>query len=148
MGGLVASQPVERQDQGLDPGRSQWKERLESLLGEGRKAGADLVEVFLERTDHLGVLAEQSSITSVSPAFAMGAGIRVFSGARDGFVSTNDLSDQGLLLALDQALAMLGLGRQMAASANPFEGLDRLRDFAEGKQHWLAQAPEAAEGLE
>lgn len=144
MGGLVASQPVERQDQGLDPGRSQWKERLESLLGEGRKAGADLVEVFLERTDHLGVLAEQSSITSVSPAFAMGAGIRVFSGARDGFVSTNDLSDQGLLLALDQALAMLGLGRQMAASPNPFEGLDCLRDFAAGKQHWLAHSPDLA----
>ena len=75
--------------------------RLEALLASGRAAGADLVEIFLERTDHLGVLAEQDTITSVSPAFGMGAGIRVFLGDRDGFVSTNDLSDRGLLQALE-----------------------------------------------
>ena len=34
-----------------------WSERLESLLACGRSAGADLVEVFLERTNHIGVLA-------------------------------------------------------------------------------------------
>jgi len=32
---------------------------LEPLLAGGRSAGADLVEVFLERSDHLGLLAEQ-----------------------------------------------------------------------------------------
>jgi TldD protein len=63
-----------------------WRSRLEPLLAAGRAAGADLVEVFLERTDHLGVLAEQEAITSVSPAFGMGAGLRVFLGERDGFV--------------------------------------------------------------
>ena len=86
-----------------------WASRLESLLSAGRAAGADLVEVFLERTDHLGLLAEQDGITSVSPAFGMGAGLRVFRGLRDGFVSTNDLSERGLLEALDHALGMLGL---------------------------------------
>ncbi|MFM2157747.1 MAG: hypothetical protein RLZZ124_221, partial [Cyanobacteriota bacterium] len=69
---------------------SHWSPRLESLLAAGRSAGADLVEIFLERTDHLGLLAEQERITSVTPAFGMGAGIRVFLGHRDGFVSTND----------------------------------------------------------
>ena len=88
-----------------------WRPRLDSLLAAGRGAGADLVEIFLERTDHIGVLAEQDTITSVSPAFGMGAGIRVFRGERDGFVSTNDLSDRGLLQALEQALGMLGLTR-------------------------------------
>ncbi|MFM8258849.1 MAG: hypothetical protein ACKN83_03350, partial [Vulcanococcus sp.] len=44
-----------------------WAPRLETLLGLGTAAGADLVEVFLERTDHLGVLAEQDTITSVTP---------------------------------------------------------------------------------
>ena len=92
----------------LDPCCSPWEQRLNTLLSVGLAAGADLVEVFLERTDHLGVLAEQDKITSVSPAFGMGAGIRVFRGARDGFVSTNDLSRDGLTRALDQALAMLG----------------------------------------
>jgi glyoxylase-like metal-dependent hydrolase (beta-lactamase superfamily II) len=57
---------------------SHWSPALEDLLASGRAAGAELVEVFLERTDHLGVLAEQDTITSVTPAFGMGAGIRVF----------------------------------------------------------------------
>ena len=85
---------------------------MESLLHRGSAAGADLVEVFLERTDHIGLLAEQDRITSVNPSFARGAGLRVFREGRDGFVSTNDLSDSGLLRALDQALAMLGLETQ------------------------------------
>ncbi|QNI73434.1 modulator of DNA gyrase [Synechococcus sp. NOUM97013] len=91
----------------LNPGHSPWRQRLDTLLNFGARSGADLVEIFLERTDHLGVLAEQDKITSVSPAFGMGAGIRVFRGGQDGFVSTNDLSDQGLHQALEQALAML-----------------------------------------
>ena len=93
--------------------------RLEGLLASGRAAGADLVEIFLERTDHLGVLAEQDTITSVSPAFGMGAGIRVFLGDRDGFVSTNDLSDRGLMQALEQALGMLGLSHS-SSNTSPF----------------------------
>ena len=55
----------------LDPGHHPWRQRLDALLNLGIRAGADLVEVFLERTDHLGVLAEQSKITSVSPSFGM-----------------------------------------------------------------------------
>ena len=86
-----------------------WSSTLQALLHRGRGAGADLVEVFLEHTDHLGLLAEQERITSVNPTFARGAGIRVFLDGRDGFVSTNDLSVDGLTRALDQALAMLDL---------------------------------------
>ena len=41
---------------------NQWKGLLESLLHRGSSAGADLVEVFLERTDHIGLLAEQDQI--------------------------------------------------------------------------------------
>jgi TldD protein len=117
-----------------------WRSRLEPLLAAGRAAGADLVEVFLERTDHLGVLAEQEAITSVSPAFGMGAGLRVFLGDRDGFVSTNDLSTAGLMEALDQALGMLGLLRPAQGSGG-FEGLPALRDHGQGKDQWLALCP-------
>ena len=102
------------------------------------------MEVFLERTDHIGVLAEQDTITSVSPAFGMGAGIRVFRGDRDGFVSTNDLSDAGLQRALEQALGMLGLQRN-ANALSGFEGLANLRDFAATKADWLARCPELQE---
>lgn len=127
---------------GLDPQRSPIQAQLEHLLSEGRRAGADLVEVFLERTDHIGVLAEQDRITSVSPSFSMGAGIRVFKGCRDGFVSTDDLGELGLLKALDQALAMLGLERSALASAVPFEGLQSLRDFGAVKHDWLQRSPD------
>ncbi len=125
-----------------------WRPRLEALLASGTAAGADLVEVFLERTDHLGVLAEQDRITSVSPAFGMGAGIRVFRGERDGFVSTNDLSDAGLRRALEQALGMLGLqttSAPSAALAAGFDGLAALRDFAAAKEDWLRRCPELRE---
>ena len=117
-----------------------WRPRLETLLADGRAAGADLVEVFLERTDHLGLLAEQERITSVTPAFGMGAGIRVFLGHRDGFVSTNDLSEAGLQRALEQALGMLGLQRNSQA-ASLFDGLTPLRDFAATKADWLQRCP-------
>ena len=79
---------------------------LENLIGIGMASGADFVEIFLENIDYFGVLAEQDSITSVSPSFGKGAGIRVFLGKKDGFVSTNDLSKPGLLFALSQALGM------------------------------------------
>ncbi|QPN59644.1 TldD/PmbA family protein [Synechococcus sp. CBW1002] len=121
-----------------------WSGRLEPLLSAGRGAGADLVEVFLERTDHLGVLAEQDTITNVSPALGMGAGIRVFLGERDGFVSTNDLSAAGLMAALDQALGMLALVRSVP-DRSPFEGLPGLRDFGAAKLDWLDRCPDLRE---
>jgi TldD protein len=103
--------------------------------------------VFLERTDHLGVLAEQDTITSVTPAFGMGAGIRVFRDQRDGFVSTNDLSDAGLRRALEQALGMLGL-QLGALERSPFEGLPALNDFASSKDDWLRRSPELQEATQ
>ena len=121
-----------------------WTSALEDLLACGRGAGADLVEVFLERTDHLGVLAEQDAITSVTPAFGMGAGIRVFRGQRDGFVSTNDLSPAGLRRALEQALGMLGLEASIHGRSG-FEGLPALRDFAAAKSDWLQRCPQLQE---
>jgi len=123
---------------------SRWTPALEDLLACGRSAGADLVEIFLERTDHLGVLAEQDKITSVTPAFGMGAGIRVFRGHRDGFVSTNDLSPSGLRRALEQALGMLGLEASLHSSSG-FEGLPNLRDFATSKLDWLQRCPQLTE---
>jgi len=146
--GLVVTHPAQLQSVGLDPSRSLIQTQLEHLLGEGRRAGADLIEVFLERTDHIGVLAEQDRITSVSPSFAMGAGLRVFRGTRDGFVSTNDLSEAGLLQALDQALAMLGLDRGQSAVTHHFEGLKPLRNFAANKDGWLQQAPDLTASTE
>lgn len=130
-----------------DPLDQRWKHRLESLLNRGCSAGADLVEVFLERTDHLGVLAEQDIITSVSPSFGRGAGLRVFLGERDGFVSTNDLSESGLEQALKQALGMLGL-QVNPSSGRVFDGLKDLNDFTAQKRSWLKDCPSLKEAGE
>jgi len=35
-----------------------WRSILEPVLAGGCAAGADLVEIFFERTDYIGVLAE------------------------------------------------------------------------------------------
>ncbi len=141
---MVAPSPLHPSPPSLERFDLSWQSRLEELLGLGRTAGADLVEVFLERTDHLGLLAEQEAITSVSPAFGMGAGIRVFRGERDGFVSTNDLSAAGLRQALEQALGMLGL-QLLANGRSGFEGLPHLRDHGAAKGDWLNASPRLAE---
>ena len=125
-----------------------WRGRLEALLGAGSHAGADLVEVFLERTDHLGVLTEQDALTSVSPAFGIGAGIRVFRDGRDGFVSTNDLSERGLHNALEQALGMLGLALGGTAGEPRFAGLGPWRDYGASKGDWLQRTPTLSEASE
>ena len=109
------------------------KPQIEDLLSLGKSAGADIVEIFLEKSDNISLLAEQDDISNVSPSFGIGAGIRVFLGKQDGFVSTNDLSKAGLLFALNQALAMLGLaiGSQ---NKKKFEGLSDLKDYGKKKE--------------
>ncbi len=118
---------------------SQWQSKLENLLALGKAAGADFIEIFLENIDHLSILAEQDSITSVSPSFGMGAGIRVFRDKRDGFVCTNDLSESGLQEALSQALDMLGLEINNLVR-NDFDGLHLYRNYGEGKKNWLSES--------
>ena len=120
------------------------KPQIEELLSIGKSAGADLVEIFLEKSDNISILAEQDDISNVSPSFGIGAGIRVFLGKKDGFVSTNDLSNAGLLFALNQALGMLGL---ITGSKNndKFDGLMDLKDFAVNKNDWLDHSPDLNE---
>ena len=127
----------------LDEG---WRPRLEDLLAAGVAAGADLVEVFLERNDQLTVLAEQERITSVSPVMGCGAGIRVFHGHCDGFAATNDLSGPALMTALEQALGMVGLCRSARAGAWP--GLTALRDYGVGKEQWRQACPTVPDSAE
>ncbi len=121
-----------------------WKETLEHLLSYGKSSGADFVEIFLEKTDCQNLLAEQDHITSVNPSFTRGAGIRVFLNNRDGFVSTNDVSENGLMLALNQALGMLGLTNNSLKITN-FDGLELLRDYGDNKNQWLDMCPNLKE---
>jgi len=117
-----------------------WEAPLATLLGLGRAAGADFVEFFLERVNYISCLAEDDAITSISPSLSTGAGVRVFRGNADCYVSTNDLSFTGLKTALEKGLSILGLHLPAPNSFVPEINLELLRDYAtvRGKEGWLA----------
>lgn len=117
-----------------------WRTPLSALLAIGRAAGADLVEFFLERVNYISCLAEDDAVTSLSPRISTGAGVRVFLGKADCYVSTNDISFTGLKRALEQALSIMGL--ILPSQTSGFEvTLETLRDYAARghKEIWLPQ---------
>ena len=120
---------------------SQWQDPLAFLLGLGRAGGADFVEFFLERVNYINCLAEEDAITSIAPSLSTGAGIRVFRGKKDSYVSTNDLSLNGLKIALEKALSMLGLQLPTPNAFTPGINLEPLRDYASlrEKESWLGE---------
>ncbi|MBD2257624.1 TldD/PmbA family protein [Pseudanabaena sp. FACHB-2040] len=117
-----------------------WEAPLSTLLGLGRAAGADFVEFFLERNNYISCLAEDDAITSISPRLTTGAGVRVFRGKADCYVSTNDLSFSGLKAALEKGLSIMGLSLPGPTAHIPEINLEMLRDYAtvRGKEAWLA----------
>nr|WP_320677580.1 TldD/PmbA family protein [Prochlorococcus sp. MIT 1300] len=122
----------------------EWRSKLEDLINKGISAGADFVEIFIEQTDNIGVLAEEDCVTSVSPSYGIGAGIRVFRDLKDGFYSTNDLSQNGLTRALCQALEMLGLDPTTNSNLQ-FNGLKNISDYAKEKKLYLTSCPVISE---
>ncbi|MDJ0726642.1 MAG: TldD/PmbA family protein [Prochloraceae cyanobacterium] len=120
---------------------STWEAPLSTLLGLGRAAGADFIEFFLERVNYINCLAEDDRITSIVPRLSSGAGVRVFRGKQDCYVSTNDLSFNGLKAALEKGLSILGLNLPSPQAYIPEINLEMLRDYAvaKGKEYWLAK---------
>ncbi|NEO70770.1 TldD/PmbA family protein, partial [Moorena sp. SIO3H5] len=92
-------------------------------------------------------LAEDDAITSISPRLTSGAGIRVFRGKSDCYVSTNDLSFSGLKAALEKALSIQGLELPTPNAFIPETNLELLRDYAtaRGKDSWLTGCSSMAE---
>lgn len=115
------------------------KQLLEEVIFYGMSLGADFVELFIENSDNSSVLAEEDFITSVSPSFGKGAGIRIFKDKKDGFVSTNDLSKHGLMRSISQAIEMLDISEKNNGSI--FNGLKKLKDYSKSKIDWLTEVP-------
>ncbi len=118
-----------------------WAAPLSTLLGLGRAAGADFVEFFLERVNYISCLAEDDAITSISPRLSKGAGVRVFRGTADCYVSTNQVSFTGLKAALEKALAIMGLHLPAPGAFVPEINLEPIRDYAtlRQKDSWLPE---------
>ena len=108
------------------------KDLLEEIIFYGIGLGAEFVEIFIENTDNSSVLAEEDFITSVSPSFGRGAGIRIFKGKKDGFVSTNDLTKHGLMRSVSQAIEMLDITKK--GNREVFNGLNKHRDYSLSKK--------------
>jgi len=124
-----------------------WQKSLSTLLGIGRAAGADFVEFFLEKVNYISCLAEDDIISSISPKLSTGAGVRVFRGKADCYVSTNDLTFDGLKLALEKALSILGLHIPQGSSFIPEVNLEIFRDYAtlKNKDSWLTNCSDMQE---
>ncbi|MBT9311740.1 TldD/PmbA family protein [Leptothoe kymatousa] len=114
-----------------------WADPLSTLLGLGRAAGADFIEFFLERTNFISCLAEDDAITSISPRLTTGAGVRVFKGKADCYVSTNDVSFHGLKAALEKGLSIMGLLLPATSAYVPEVTLEMFRDYGATKENWL-----------
>ncbi|TRU09554.1 MAG: TldD/PmbA family protein [Microcystis sp. Msp_OC_L_20101000_S702] len=131
--------PTLKYNPSLEHFDSSWAAPLSTLLGLGRAAGATFIEFFLERVNYISCLAEDDSITSLSPKLSTGAGIRLFRGKADCYVSTNDLSFQGLKNALEKGLSILGLNLPSPNAYIPEINLEMFRDYAtvKNKDIWL-----------
>ncbi len=150
MSNLTSSTPKNNQDfLEIDLFNGILKQRLEELISYGITAGPDLVEIFLENVNNSSVLAEQDLITSVSPSFGKGVGIRVFLDGKDVFVSTNDLTRNGLFGSMDQALAMLGIEASThPISKSSFLELSDVRNFGLCKNSIFEKVPKLDETTE
>ena len=115
------------------------KDLLEEVISYGISLGADFVEIFLENSDNSTILAEEDCITSVSPSFGKGAGIRIFKDKKDGFVSTNDLTKNGLMRSVSQAIEMLDISEKK--NKELFRGLNELKDYSASKKTWIEEIP-------
>ena len=115
------------------------KDLLEEIIFYGIGLGADFVEIFIENTDNSSVLAEEDFITSVSPSFGRGAGIRIFKEKKDGFVSTNDLTKHGLMRSVSQAIEMLDIIDNKKRKV--FNGLNKHRDYSLTKKKRINEVP-------
>ena len=115
------------------------KDLLEEVISYGISLGADFVEIFLENTENSNIIAEDDCITSVSPSFGKGAGIRIFKDKRDGFVSTNDLTKKGLMRSVSQAIEMLDISDKK--NKELFRGINELKDYSASKKNWIEEIP-------
>jgi len=99
------------------------------------------LSIFLERVNYISCLAEDDAITSISPRLSKGAGVRVFRGTADCYVSTNNVTFRGLKDALEKALAIMGLQLPAPGAFVPEINLEPLRDYGSlyQKDNWLGE---------
>ncbi|MHB1718136.1 MAG: PmbA/TldA family metallopeptidase, partial [Acidimicrobiales bacterium] len=91
---------------------------VERVLARGLQHGGDFAEVFVEDRETSSALLDDGRVEQLSTGRERGAGIRVVAGETTGFAHTADLSEAGLLRAVEAASAVARAGG-MAPSGSP-----------------------------
>lgn len=79
------------------------KKVLEHVLDRALAKGADFAEIYIEEKKTGSLLYEDSRLEQVNQGIEKGAGVRVIKKGNTGYVYTNDLSEGGLLRAVETA---------------------------------------------
>jgi PmbA protein len=100
------------------PDTDQLLSIAEDLMQRARKLGADAAEAAVTQSRATEVAVRDGKLESVEGSESKDAGLRVFFGKRQAGVSFSDLSDEGVALAVERAIAMAKL-----APEDPWCGL-------------------------
>ena len=97
---------------------------LERVLAAGLRGGADFAEVFAEERRSRGLGLDDGRVEQVASGRDRGVGIRVIVGNTTGFAHTADLSETGLMAAVEAAAAVAqragdGVTRTVALTSAP-----------------------------
>lgn len=84
------------------------KNLIERVLQKAMTTGADLVELFAERTRNSVMSMADSRVESIRDNTISGVGIRAFVGTRTVFASTSDMTEQGLMRCAASVAAAVG----------------------------------------
>jgi TldD protein len=83
---------------------------VESLLSRALTRGAEFAEIFVEDRVNTSLSLDQRRVEELSSGRSRGAGIRVIVGETTGFAHTADLSEAGLIAAVDAAASVARAG--------------------------------------
>jgi len=105
-------------------------ELVEAVLHRALQGGADFAEVYAERSKRRRMTVRSGKLEEAISGLDYGAGIRLFFGTEVVYAYTNDLTQEGLLEALETLLRAKGaLGRVDARGAG---GLDFRQTLPQG----------------
>ena len=98
-------------------------ELVEAVLRRALQGGADFAEVYAERSKRRRMTVRSGKLEEAISGLDFGAGIRLFFGTEVVYAYTNDLTQEGLLEALETLLRAKGA----LASTRPRAPLARRR---------------------
>ncbi|MGE4130572.1 MAG: TldD/PmbA family protein [Bdellovibrionales bacterium] len=123
---------------------------LKKIVDSALSKGADFVEVYLEDThrNQFGWLGGRPD--KAISGHTLGAGIRLFQGTRQVYTFTNNLSEEGLLRATENAASALKAGGRGPSAVLPQAGPSQAtsKKITDSDENWkrLKQMDEAARG--